>query len=105
MNPADEGLGLGWIAITFCGFIVGYVLAKIKVLSDRNSGQFCTWASAIIAAVFAFGGELSTLSFIQIGGRIAIFVIIWFFFGIVFTLGIAMGMEKAEKVNRINKPK
>ncbi|MDS1141741.1 hypothetical protein RE432_14970 [Pusillimonas sp. SM2304] len=97
MTPPDEGSGLGWIGLVFFGFVAGYLLAKLKLLSYNNVTRFCTWVSAAVAAVVAMGGVINFSSAIDIGGRLAIFMLIWLVFGLVFTLGTLLGIEKAEK--------
>ena len=93
----DTGLGLGWITIGFLGFAIGIVLAKIKILNDNNSAAFCTWASTIPAAVLALSADSSTDSgAINFLGRLAIFGIVWLVFGLVFSFGVAMGMDKSK---------
>jgi len=92
-----EGTGFGWIALAFCGFVAGYLLAKLKVLTDKNTVSFCSWTAAVVAAVAAFSGGWENTSFTMLAGRVAIFAIIWFIFGIVFTIGVAMGKDKANK--------
>lgn len=100
MSVPEEGLGLGWVAIVFSGFAVGYILSRIKWLSDRNTTTFCTWASAVFAGAIAFGDGLGDASLITIGGKIALFALIWLVFGLIFTLGVAMGIEKAAESKR-----
>lgn len=97
MAYVDEGLGLGWVAIAAVGFMIGFVLAKINVLRNENAATFCTWASTVPAGAIALFASASADSMlINMLGRLAIFAILWFVFGIVFTIGVAMGIEKAK---------
>jgi len=99
VNPPDEGTGLGWIAIILGGFVIGFILAKLKVLTEENKVNFAAWVSGIVAAVMALGGDLGSVTLKDIAGRLALFFLLWFFLGIVFALGVLMGVDKATKNN------
>jgi hypothetical protein len=93
---AEGGGGLIWVGVA--GFGIGYVLAKLKVVTESNVSPFATWSSCAFAVVIAYLADSSTASdFAMIAGKIAIFGIVWFVFGIIFTLGLMLGLEKANK--------
>jgi hypothetical protein len=95
MSAASSSYGgLLWVGVA--GFAAGFVLAKLKVATDKNSGTIATWASGAIAAFFALAADTSTQNaFVELGGRVAIFFIVWVMLGIVFTFGFIFGVEKA----------
>lgn len=97
MNPADEGLGLPWIAIGAIGFAVGFILAKMKIVHDGNVAPFCSWSSGLFAAVVALAADTSPGIAANVFGRLGIFAIVWIAIGCVFTVGVLMGVEKSQK--------
>ena len=98
MQDVESGLGFGWVAIGAIGFVVAFVLAKLGWLTDTNASKFVTWAPCAVAAFFALGIEPSTSNpLISLLGRAAVFGLIWLVVGMVFAIGVAMGMEKANR--------
>lgn len=99
LHPYEDSGGFAWLAIGGVGFVAGYVLAKAKVLTNSNSGTFVTWASGISAALVALAVDTPTSAgaLLSAGGRLGIFAIVWFVLGIVFAIGVSMGVEKASK--------
>lgn len=89
--------GTEWLLIfAVAGFVLSFALAKLRVLTDANVSTFASWTSAIAAgalAVFADGAGGPAGLF----GRIAIFGLVWFCGGLLFTFGAMMGLEKANK--------
>ena len=98
MNPADSDSGGAWVIMVAASFAVGFVLAKMKALNEANSTQFCTWTSGIVAALVALAADSPTAGAVaSVFGRLGIFAIVWLVFGLVFTIGVSMGIEKAGK--------
>jgi len=97
MDDPYESSGFGWIALIGLGFAIGFALSKLNVLTENNATPFCTWTSMVAASLVAFADGLGDGTFVTITGKLALLVILWFVFGLVFTLGVAMGMEKASK--------
>lgn len=94
----EGGGGLAWVGVA--GFAIGFILAKLKIVADANVTKFATWASCIVAAYVALAADTPTAnSFTSLVGRLGIFVIVWFVFGLIFTLGLMFGLEKATKAN------
>ena len=86
---ADEGLGLGWIAIGLLGFAVGYLVPKVKPLTDAQTVKLGTWVPSIVAAVVAFRPDPAIDNgLIGIAGRAAIFGLVWLYFGVIFAFGL-----------------
>lgn len=91
--PSASYGGLLWVGVA--GFGAGFILAKLKIATEQNSGTIATWISGIVAAVFALAADTSTQNvFIELGGRVAIFFIVFVMLGIVFTFGFLFGVEK-----------
>lgn len=89
--------GTGWLLLVgLAGFCLAYVLTKAKVLTEKNSTRFATWASAAIAAVFALAADGLASGPSGWAGRLAIFALVWFAGGLLFTFGVAIGEEKAK---------
>ena len=94
---ADEGLGLGWIAIGLLGFAVGYLVPKVKPLTDAQTLKLGTWVPSIVAAVVAFRPDPAIDNgLIGIAGRAAIFGLVWLYFGVIFAFGLGLGSEKSK---------
>ena len=98
MSYVVEGLGLGWIAIGAAGFFLTLILAKLVLVTDANASKFATWASCGVAVVFALVTESSTSNpLISLLGRVAVFGLVWLVFGLVFAIGVGLGLEKATR--------
>lgn len=99
MFPSDmDDSGIAWIIMFAICFGVGFLLSKMKLLSDANIAKFCTWTSGIIAALVALAADTSSAGMLASSfGRIGIFIIVWFVAGIILTIGVSMGVEKSEK--------
>ena len=94
----EGGGGLIWVGVA--GFGIGFILAKLKVVTDSNVTQFATWTSCIVAAVAALAADTPTASGLtSLLGRLGIFGIVWFVFGVIFTFGLMLGLEKANKAD------
>lgn len=97
-HPNEDLGGAGWIVIVVAAFIIGYVLAKLKLLTKSNAGKFAAGASAVVAATAAILMDTpEPADWRSIAGRLAVFAIVWVVFGIVFTVGVSWGIEKASK--------
>ena len=89
--------GSFWWAFAIIGFFIAYGLRKAGLLSTEKSQTiFATWGSAIVAGIFALLADTSS-AVSEFFGRIVIFALVWFLVGIVLTIGIQFGVEKAEK--------
>lgn len=98
MRGGSGDYGTGWLLLVgLAGFCLAFVLTKAKVLNEQNSTKFSMWASAAIAAGFALAADGMADGFSGLAGRVAIFCIVWFAGGLLFTLGVAMGTDKATK--------
>lgn len=92
----DDAFGLLWIAVA--GFIVGFVLAKLKVVTDNNVARFANWAACLVAALAASLADTTASGpLLSMVGRLAIFGIVWFAFSVIFMVGVSLGLEKATK--------
>lgn len=92
----DDGLGLGWIAVGAVGFAFGFVLAKLRAHS--NIIKLCSAVSTLVAGAAALLADTSTgSSAVEVLGRLAVFAVVWLMFGIVFTIGAAMGAESGAR--------
>lgn len=97
-GPGDDFSGFGWLLIVAAGFLVGYVLAKIRVLRESNASWFANGAALFVAALAAFFADgPSPADWRTIAGKVAIFAIVWVVVGLVFTVGLAWGFEKGSK--------
>lgn len=97
-NMVRDEYGTGWLLLfALAGFCLAYALTKAKILNEKNSTSFATWASAAIAAVFALSADGMTSGISGWAGRLAIFALVWLAGGLLFTLGVAIGEEKAKK--------
>ena len=89
------------VGIVIAGFCIGFVLTKLKLVTSSNIAQFATWSSCLVAAAAALASDSPTSGgLISLFGRLAIFAIVWLSFGLVFTIGLTMGLEKADKSER-----
>jgi len=99
MGYADEGLGgLGWMALGGCAFVVGFVLAKLGVVTHSNCVRWATWISGIVSAVVAVAAADSASNIGDItalAGSLAVFAIVWLVLGLVVSIGMHIGVEKA----------
>ncbi|WP_213778531.1 hypothetical protein [Caballeronia sp. dw_276] len=98
MNVYEAPGGGGLIVFAIAGFGIGYVLTKLKIINDGNVTKFATWSSCAFAAVVAFfsGGD-NAGPMASLVGKLAVFGIVWFVCGLIFTVGLAFGVEKANK--------
>jgi len=99
MSASEITLGILITLIVPGSFVIGYLLAKLKLLNDENSVTFCTWVSACFGGYAAFmSGPYENAGWIlQFFGRLAMFFLFYYFWGIIFTFGVCTGMEKANK--------
>ena len=98
ISAADGGFGLLWIGVA--GFVIGLILAKMKVVTESNLARFATWTSCAVAAIAALAADTPAASGLSsLFGRLGIFAIVSFVFGLIFTLGLALGLEKTDKAN------
>ncbi|WP_152598744.1 hypothetical protein [Janthinobacterium sp. RA13] len=101
MRDGYEEFGAGWLLIVgVIGFVLGFLLTKMKVLNDCNASKFATVSSGILAVLMALSADGVATGFIGWMGRVAIFVLMWFAGGIVFTLGVLLGREKADSQSK-----
>lgn len=93
-----SSVGSFWWIFTILGFVLSYGLRKTGVLAtDKSQSAFATWGAALFAAAFALfadTGNAGTMS--ELFGRLAIFLLVWVVVGITFTIGISLGIEKAD---------
>ncbi|WP_194726431.1 hypothetical protein [Noviherbaspirillum malthae] len=90
--------GTGWLLLFVpAGFCLAYLLTKARILNEQNVSTFATWVSAAIAAGFALAADGGAEGFRGLAGRLAIFGLVWVAGGLLFTLGVLIGEEKARK--------
>lgn len=96
MAPSDNDSGITWVILVAASFGIGFALAKMKMVNYTNATRFCTWVSGVVAALVALAADSGNGGASELG-RLGIFVVVWLAFGLVFTMGVLMGIEKANK--------
>lgn len=101
MAAYEYDQSLLWVIVAVAGFLVTFILAKMRVVTHANIVKFCTWVSAIVAAIIALNAESSSSSaVVGILGRFAVFALCWIIFGLIITLGANFGLDKASRPDK-----
>lgn len=104
MDPISQNSffgGTDWLFMMMGGGVVlAFVLRKLGLIaSDQAKNRFICWGAGIMAATATLSASApsSNSALVNLGGRAAIFLLVWFVCGIMFGIGVAIGTEKAEK--------
>ncbi len=89
-DAADYGIhGLVWVGVA--AFLITFTLAKIGVVTKKNSATASTWASGITAALVVLNMDVNIiLGAIIFGG-------LWFVLALVLSVAVAAAVEKGSK--------